>query len=154
MKSTPLSNYLRFLRSSNDYSQDQLASMLGVTRGTYSHYENARIMPSTEALVKLSSFYKVSMSRLINLAVMSSEEADKRPRGAEYVITEDEIEEQKERLYVDFLEECSDMSPASLNKWLTIEDRELIYYYHQLDGKAKRLMNNVIKMAVLENKDK
>ncbi len=151
MKDTPLSNYLRFLRNNHGYSQDELAALLGVTRSTYSHYENARIMPSTESLVKLSAFYKVSLSKLINLAVMSSGEQEERvPQGAEYVITDEEIEGQKDRLYADFLKECADMTPAKLSKWASIEDRELIYYYHRLDGRSKRLINNVVKMAALE----
>ena len=68
MSDSPLSQYLRMLRTQNNYTQDELAKYLGVTRSTYSHYENARLMPPTDSLYKLSAFYKISLSKLIRLS--------------------------------------------------------------------------------------
>ena len=46
------------------------------------------------------------------------------------------------------------MSPSQLNKWASIEDREIMYYYHQLSGHDKRLMNYFMKIALLKNTNK
>lgn len=150
MSDTALSHYLRLLRTNGEYTQDDLAKYLGVTRSTYSHYENARLMPSTDALYKLSSFYKVSLSKLIKLAVLSAGKANDDIKSAEYVITEDEIEQGSDKLYSAFLNECADMSPREISRWITIEDREIVYYYHMLAGREKRLMNYFMKLFILD----
>lgn len=150
MSDSPLSQYLRLLRTKHEYTQDELAKYLGVTRSTYSHYETARLMPPTDSLYKLSAFYKVSLSKLIRLSVISSSKDNSDIRSSEYVISDEDIEFRFEQLYQDFLEECSDMSAPALNKWMSIEDREIVYYYHQLSGHDKRLMNYMLKLALLK----
>ena len=155
MSDSPLSKYLRLLRNQTDYTQDDLAKYLGITRSAYSHYENARLMPPTDSLYKLSAFYKISLSKLVRLSVLSSGKENENIKAAEYVISDEDMEFQFEKLYQDFLDECSDMSPSQLNKWATIEDREIVYYYHQLPGHDKRLMNYFMKIALLkEPRDK
>ncbi len=151
MSDSPLSQYLRMLRTQNNYTQDELAKYLGVTRSTYSHYENARLMPPTDSLYKLSAFYKISLSKLIRLSVLSSGKGNEDIKAAEYVISDEDMEFQFEKLYKDFLDECSDMTSNELNKWTTIEDREIVYYYHQLSGHDKRLMNYFLKLALLKD---
>ncbi|MBP3196753.1 MAG: helix-turn-helix transcriptional regulator [Butyrivibrio sp.] len=151
MSDTPLSQYLRLLRTKNDYTQSEIAKYLGVTRATYSHYETARLMPSTDSLYKLSAFYKTSLSKLIRLSVLSSGKGNKDIKAAEYIISDDDMDFQFEKLYQDFLNECSDMSPSQLNQWTSIEDREIVYYYHQLSGHDKRLMNYFLKLALLKD---
>ncbi len=151
MSDTPLSQYLRLLRTKHEYTQDELAKYLGVTRATYSHYETARLIPPTDNLYKLSAFYKVSLSKLIRLSFLSSSKGKEDIKAAEYVVSDEDMEYQFEKLYKDFLTECSDMSPSQLNKWTSIEDRELIYYYHKLSGRDKRLMNYFMKLALLKD---
>ena len=151
MSDTPLSQYLRLLRTQTDYTQDDLAQYLGVTRSTYSHYENARLMPPTDSLYKLSAFYKISLSKLVRLSVLSSGKGNESLKAAEYVISDEDMEFQFEKLYQEFLDECSDMSPSQLNKWATIEDREIVHYYHQLSGHDKRLMYYFMKIALLKD---
>ena len=68
-KSTRLAQYLRLLRESHENTQDELASMLGVTRQTYSHYENCRLVPSTETLYKIAVYYGISIEKMIRIAV-------------------------------------------------------------------------------------
>ena len=68
-KNTRLAQYLRLLRESHENTQDELASMLGVTRQTYSHYENCRLVPSTETLYKIAVFYGISIEKMIRIAV-------------------------------------------------------------------------------------
>ncbi|MBO5621203.1 MAG: helix-turn-helix transcriptional regulator [Butyrivibrio sp.] len=151
MSDTPLSQYLRLLRTTNEHTQEDLARYLGVTRSTYSHYENARLMPPTDSLYKLSAYYKVSLSKLVRLSVLSSGKGNEDIRAAEYVLSDEDIELQFDTLYKDFLAECSDMSPSQFSKWASIEDREIVYYYHQLSGHDKRLMNYVMKLSLLRD---
>ncbi len=154
MSDTPLSQYLRLLRSSHEYTQDDLAKYLGITRATYSHYENARLIPPTDALYKLSAFYKVSLGKLVRLSVISSAKRNEDIKAAEYVISDEDIEYNLDMLYKDFLANCSDMTPKQLNKWITIDDRELVYNYHRLSGREKRLMSHFMKMTVISRQPK
>lgn len=153
MSYTPLSQYIRMLRTDHDLNQDEVARYLGVARVTYCAYENARLMPPTDALYKLSAYYKVSLSKLIRLAVMSLGKDNDNIRSSEYVISDNDISLEFDSLYSSFLDECSDMSPKELGKWTSIEDREIIYYYHKLSGRDKRLFNYFLKLAVLSNFD-
>ncbi|MCH4190883.1 MAG: helix-turn-helix domain-containing protein [Butyrivibrio sp.] len=76
-KNTRLAKYLRALRESHENTQDELAEMLGVTRQTYSHYENCRLMPSTEALYRIAVFYHVPIEKMILIAVSDTAEIQK-----------------------------------------------------------------------------
>ena len=67
-------------------------------------------------------------------------------KSAEYVLSDEDIEDRLDTIYNDSLKKCSDMSPRELNRWVTIEDRELIYY-HQLSGREKRLMNYFLRIS-------
>lgn len=151
MADTPLSQYLRLLRSNHNYKQDELANYLGVTRGTYSHYENARLIPPTDSLYKLSAFYKVSLSKLVKLSIMSSNKSENTSKAAEYVLKDEDIEAKSDKLYADFLLECADMSPDDFSHWASIEDRELIYYYHKISGTDKRILNYMMRLLVMRN---
>lgn len=150
MSDTPLSRYLRLLRNQHNYTQDKVANFLGITRGTYSHYETARLIPTTEALYKLSSFYNVPLAKLVRLSLLGNKKESQDLSSVEYVISDEQIELEFDALYSDFLEECADMTPSDLNQWITIEDREIVYYYHQLSGHNKRLMNYFMKLSVLK----
>ena len=153
MSDTPLSQYLRMLRTDNDLHQDDLAKYLGITRATYSHYENARLMPPTDALFKLSAYYKISLSKLIRLAVMSLSKDNEDIRSCEYVLSDNDLTLEFDSLYNNFLDECADMSQKELVKWTSIEDREIIFYYHKLSGRDKRLFNYFLRLAVISNFD-
>ena len=64
-----LGKYLRLLREDKGVKQEEVAEAISVTRATYSHYENNRIIPPTEILVKLSSYYSVDLDKLVEMAV-------------------------------------------------------------------------------------
>ncbi|MBR5180143.1 MAG: helix-turn-helix transcriptional regulator [Lachnospiraceae bacterium] len=68
MKSTLLSKRLKELRKVNNYTQDYVASALGVVRQTYSHYETGKRTPNSEVLYKLSGLYGISVNDLIQLS--------------------------------------------------------------------------------------
>lgn len=65
--STPLlAAKLADLRQQFNYSQQELATYLSLSREAYSHYERGVREPSLETLVKLSKLYKIDISELIN----------------------------------------------------------------------------------------
>ena len=55
-----LSDYLKQLRKSHYYKQEDIASRLRISRQTYSHYETGRIQPSVKILYKLAQIYGIS----------------------------------------------------------------------------------------------
>lgn len=69
---TFLANNLKNLRIDNDYSQQQIADALKITRSRYSHYENGTSEPSLEILIELSNFFKCSVDDLIRIKIDST----------------------------------------------------------------------------------
>ena len=68
MAETLLSQRLKELRKLHNYTQDYVASMLGVVRQTYSHYELGRRSISIQNLVKIAQIYNVSTDYLLGLS--------------------------------------------------------------------------------------
>lgn len=64
MKST-FANNIKSLRIDNDYSQNDLAKALGITRSRYSNYENGISEPNIEILIKISRFFNCSIDDLL-----------------------------------------------------------------------------------------
>jgi len=53
------------LRKFKKYSQEELSSKLGLTRSSYSGYENGVAEPNLQTLLKISKFYNISIDNLI-----------------------------------------------------------------------------------------
>lgn len=58
---------LRELRKKARQGQDAVADVLGVTRSTYSMYENGHRQPSVEIVISMSEVFKVSVDFLYDL---------------------------------------------------------------------------------------
>ncbi len=58
-------NNLKLLRKNRKMSQEEVSKRLGLTRSTYSGYENGVAEPSLETMVQLSDFYKVGIDELV-----------------------------------------------------------------------------------------
>ncbi len=69
MENTKLASLLKGLRKAHNYTQYDVASMLGVVRQTYSNYEAGRRTPDSETLYKLAGFYNISVEDLIQLSI-------------------------------------------------------------------------------------
>ena len=59
-----LSRNLKLLRSSMGMTQDKLASFLGISRSTYSSYENGRREPSMNVLGKIADLAGCDLATL------------------------------------------------------------------------------------------
>ena len=53
------------LRKNNNWSQEELAEKLNVSRQTVSKWESNKTIPELEKLVKLSEIYNISLDELI-----------------------------------------------------------------------------------------
>ncbi|PRS02334.1 transcriptional regulator [Bacillus atrophaeus] len=60
-----LGDRLKELRDSKKLTQDKLAEILGISRGTYAHYEINKRKPDYETLIKLADFYGVTTDYLL-----------------------------------------------------------------------------------------
>lgn len=60
-----LSN-LKYLRKSQDFTQQEMADKLGIPRPTYSGWERASAEPSLSSLQKICAIYGVSLDNLVN----------------------------------------------------------------------------------------
>ena len=60
-----LPGYLKQLRKSHRYRQEDVASHLHISRQTYSHYETGRIKPSLNVLYHLAKLYGISADEIL-----------------------------------------------------------------------------------------
>lgn len=61
-------NKLKKLRLQNHMTQQQLASLMGVTKSVVSYYELQERIPSPEMLIKLSTIFHVSTDYLLGIS--------------------------------------------------------------------------------------
>ena len=62
-----LGERIQQLRTKNYYSQDMLASLLGVSRQTISHYETNRRIPTLVSLMKMAEAFQVPVDTFVSL---------------------------------------------------------------------------------------
>ena len=143
MNSTPLSNYLRMLRENNKLRQNDLANLFGISRSAYSHYETAQTVPTTDSLRIIADYYKVSLEKLVRLSGGDFNSQAQNPCKGKRNAKE---------IYVDFLKECSDMVAEDLFNWMSIKDRELVFYYHNLTDSDKKNLMGLAKIMIINRK--
>ena len=149
MSDTPLTKYLKLLRKEHGYTQDDIARKIGTSRANYGHYETGRLTPSNDVLYKISVIYDIPLTKLVKLSGVYNE-----PVGfsIESLFKEDAATPDLDKLYSDFLQKCVNMSKEELIKWFTTNDQELVFYYHMLSERDKRLVMYFLKLLIL-NKD-
>jgi repressor LexA len=67
---------LRLLRENRNMTQEQLANMLGVSRSTYTRYEQGTRECSYEMLLKISNIFNVTIDHLLNKQTLQN-----KPKG-------------------------------------------------------------------------
>lgn len=58
---------IRDLREDNDYTQQEIANVLGMSQRGYAHYEKGDNDIPTEVLINLAKFYKTSTDYILGL---------------------------------------------------------------------------------------
>src|SRR5688500_12004021 len=74
---------LKLLRKRKGVSQEEIAVDLGLTRSSYSGYENGVAEPNLETIIKISEYYNISLDKLIKreLSKISEKDWDKIEKG-------------------------------------------------------------------------
>ncbi len=65
MNTTIISKYLRFLRKSHNYTQEDLAEKLNLSRQAVSKWETGTTIPDLDALLNLSRLYGITINNLL-----------------------------------------------------------------------------------------
>lgn len=153
MADTPLTKHLRMLRKRDHYTQSYVAKYIGTTRANYSHYETGLTRPSNDVLEKLSRLYKYPLIDLVRLSAISDSEKYKRlsvegKAGFDGMLFDNPASSSLDPLYVEFINNCEDMTDRELKKWMDPDDIELVYYYHLLSPKGKMLATEGLRLLV------
>jgi len=61
-----LNKNIKFLRTSNNMSQQKLADLIGIDRSTVSRIENNEIETTVDNAINIAQVFKISLSDLIN----------------------------------------------------------------------------------------
>ncbi len=65
MNTNIISKYLQLLRKSNNYTQDDLAEKLGISRQAVSKWETGMTIPDLEVLLKISKLYDITINDIL-----------------------------------------------------------------------------------------
>lgn len=65
MSNIQLANNLRFLRAKHKLTQDDLSSLLNISRQAYSNYETSKRTPDLDSLLHISRFYRITLDELV-----------------------------------------------------------------------------------------
>lgn len=133
-----LSKRLKELRRLNNFTQDYVASSLGVIRQTYSHYETGKRIPSTEILYKLASLYKIPFEDLVQLSL----EID---RNEYYEVPEPACSSKEMAAMLEYYDQPNQKKKYQYHTSL---EKELLYYFQQISDHDKREIIEFVKIKV------
>jgi transcriptional regulator with XRE-family HTH domain len=67
---------IKFLRKQRKLSQDEIATITGITRATWHNYENANTQPEIDTILKIAKEFKVNVGELLETELGKKEEND------------------------------------------------------------------------------
>lgn len=85
MSNIQLANNLRFLRTKHKLTQDDLSSLLNISRQAYSNYETSKRTPDLDSLLHISRFYQISIDELVLDNLQSTYHTSALKTGEEYI---------------------------------------------------------------------
>ena len=127
MSNSLLPTKLKELRKTFGYTQDYVASALGVIRQTYSHYETGKRIPSSETLFKLAGLYNISVDDLMQLTI----ELDRN------IYYDAPPPTQSSEDLAAFLEYFNNPQNQKKYQYFSNREKELLYYFEKLDDMDK-----------------
>ena len=127
MNNSDLAKKLKNLRLAHSYKQVDVASAIGVLRQTYSHYENGDRTPNAEILYKLAAFYNISINDLMQHTVNLDPE----------LYYETKVPSEKGNDLDEFIAYMQKPENKLRFKHLDNNERELLYYFEQVDNLDK-----------------
>ena len=66
MNQQKIGAFLKQLRNEKNYTQEQFAEKIGVTRRTVSRWENGNNLPDISVLIEIADFYEVDLRELLD----------------------------------------------------------------------------------------
>lgn len=85
MSNIQLANNLRFLRTKHKLTQDDLSSLLNISRQAYSNYETSKRTPDLDSLLHISRFYRITIDELVLNNLQSTYHTNAPKNGDEYI---------------------------------------------------------------------
>lgn len=133
---------LKELRKVHGYTQDYVASALGVVRQTYSHYETGSRTPNSETLFKLAGLYNISVDDLMQLTI----ELDRN------IYYDAPPPTQSSEDLAAFLEYFSNPKTQKKYQYFSNLEKELLYYFEKLADVDKREIIEFTKIKAHRNR--
>lgn len=127
---------LKELRKANGYTQDYVASFLGVVRQTYSHYETGLRKPGSETLYKLAGLYNISIEDFMQLIISLDQT----------IYYDAPASTQSGKDLSDFLDYVNEPCNVRKLRFLTYSEKELLFYFEQISEEDKRDIIEFIKI--------
>lgn len=90
MNTNIISKYLQFLRKSHNYTQDDLAKKLDISRQAVSKWETGTAVPDLEVLLQISKLYGITINDILEPKIQTQRIADFEQIS---IIPEDELKE-------------------------------------------------------------
>ncbi len=129
---------LKELRTVHGYTQDYVASVLGIARQTYSHYETGKRKPSPDSLFKLAGLYNISVDDLMQFTL----DID---RNISY---DAPAPSQSSRDLEGFINFFNQINNQKKFHFFNSIEKELYYYFNQLTDEDKEELIEFAKMKV------
>ena len=123
-----LSTKLKELRKIHSYTQDYVASVLGVARQTYSHYETGKRTPNSEVLFVLAGLYNISVEDLMQLSM----DIDKN------IFYDAPAPTQSSEDLAGFLEYFNNPNNKKKYQMFNNLEKELLYYFEKISESDKK----------------
>lgn len=136
MNNQLLSTKIKKLRKIHGYTQDYVASAIGVVRQTYSHYETGKRTPSSETLFKLAGLYNISVDDLMQLTM----DIDRN------IYYDAPAPTQSSEDLAGFLEYFNNPSNQKKFQMFNNLEKELLYYFEKLSESDKRELIEITKI--------
>lgn len=76
MNTSIISKYLQFLRKSRNYTQNELAERLDISRQAVSKWETGMTIPDLEVLLKISKLYDITINDILEPKIQPQRIAD------------------------------------------------------------------------------
>lgn len=90
MNTNIISKYLQFLRKNRNYTQDELAKRLNISRQAISKWETGTTIPDLEVLLKISKLYGITINEILEPTIQMEKISDFEELN---VIPENELKE-------------------------------------------------------------
>ncbi len=122
MNNDRLAAKLKELRKAKGYTQEYVASMLGVVRQAYGHYENGRRTPDPNQIYELAKLYKISVDDLMRLVTCEQE-------NIYYSVPEPTMSSRNLEAYVAFMNAKENQEKL---RGLDQNEKEMLFYFGRL----------------------